>query len=175
MKAFTNNTHLAPLPDTVSERAADVVYKLLTVDVAKRLCCSTGSSNIGGISPLAGTKESHSMRALQTHPWFEALDFERVAKLKVPAPLGPLIPELPGGNVPETANPQSATPQQGPRDLSSTSLEARFVEFMDDEAGHDTAVSCLLCDRAASGDLDGLREVSQSQYACRGIEQSSVT
>ena len=43
-------------------------------------------------------------------------------------------------------------------DVNETTLEERFVEFMEEDAGRDTAFACLLCDAAARQRLSALRE-----------------
>ena len=224
VQAFERNDHLEGASlGTLSDPAASAVRGLLTVDVASRLGCSGGASQ------------------LSAHAFFSGLDFKQVENREVEAPLkGQLVPggknaratslrasgrrsrvsgrrsdsgtpprHSVGGTRDLTAaenrrhsrrssdyHPDNwgeerrkssilvlaeqngvliedemlAVPAPGERftvggavsprhttDVNETTLEERFVEFMEEDAGRDTAFACLLCDAAARGDLPELR------------------
>ncbi|KAJ1638759.1 kinase-like domain-containing protein [Pavlovales sp. CCMP2436] len=141
IESFKTQTHLKPMPSWVSRDAADLINRLLCVPRHKRMCCGPD-----GIDEL------------KSHPFFNGLDWEKLYRRETEAPLRPFAT---GSRAQDHTRPER--PEAGSiMNQELRMLEASFAEFKsatESEEKVSGGWSASLCDAAARGDLQMLREL----------------
>jgi len=141
VESFKSGKHLKPLPRSLSRQAADLIRRFLTVNPKRRMCCGQDGFN-----------------ELKRHPFFEGLDWDKLLRREVDAPLKPLLG--PGGVIGEEGGggAKAGTNRIAEREADLLSEEfGLYVADTDDDATGRYAASAALCEAAAHSDLGSLR------------------
>ncbi|KAG8460361.1 hypothetical protein KFE25_011852 [Diacronema lutheri] len=146
VESFKSGKHLKPLPRSLSKEAADLIKRLLTVSTKKRMCCGPDG-----------------FAELKKHAYFKGLDWDKLLRREIDAPLKPLL--APGGAaILGLGAGGGAEPGGGAAkrvaDREADMLEEGFGMYVgedDSEVASRYAASAALCEAAAHSDLAALR------------------
>mmetsp|Transcript_8783 Transcript_8783/g.23071 ORF Transcript_8783/g.23071 Transcript_8783/m.23071 type:complete len:1096 (-) Transcript_8783:171-3458(-) len=158
VESFKSGKHLKPLPRSLSKEAADLIKRLLTVPTAKRMCCGP-----------------EGFEELKKHPFFKGMDWDKLYRRELEAPLKPLL--APGG-ISGMQKGAGNTQQSRIADREADMLEEEFGLYMgedDSEALGRYAASAALCEAAAHSDLEGLKTLIDNGTDVNGTDYDKRT
>ena len=138
LDAYRDSKHLRQdVVELLSPDAADIVLRLLTVDVEHRMCCS-----------------SNSIEEMHNHPFFQGIDWEALARKEVESPLPSLLNQISTstGSTPLTPRFRPHDSQKPRNAAAIQTVEDNFIEFLN-------APTSELQEAAALGNVEMLREL----------------
>ncbi|KAJ1626859.1 ankyrin repeat-containing domain protein [Pavlovales sp. CCMP2436] len=155
LDTFVPSRHPAP---SLSKEAADLIKRLLTVPTAKRMCCGP-----------------EGFEELKKHPFFKGMDWDKLYRRELEAPLKPLL--APGG-ISGMQKGAGNTQQSRIADREADMLEEEFGLYMgedDSEALGRYAASAALCEAAAHSDLEGLKTLIDNGTDVNGTDYDKLS